>query len=36
MAYVGYNYLVHRVDKVVYRMEANTTEFMDLLNDPSK
>ena len=35
MGYVGYNYLVHRVDKVVYRMEANTTEFMDLLNDPS-
>ena len=36
MAYVATNCLVHRVDKVVYRMEANTTEFMDLLNDPSK
>lgn len=36
LAYVGYNFLVHRVDKVVYRMEANATEFMDLLNDPGK
>jgi len=35
MAYVGYNYLVAKVDKVVYTMEANATEFMDLLNDPN-
>ena len=35
MAYVGYNYLVSKVDKVVYTMEANATEFMDLLNDPN-
>ena len=34
IAYIGYNYLVSRVDKVVYNMEANATEFMDLLNEP--
>lgn len=35
IAYVGYNYLVSRVDKVVYNMEANAMEFLDLLNDPA-
>jgi biopolymer transport protein ExbB len=35
IAYVGYNWLVSRVDKVVYKMEFNATEFMDLLNEPS-
>ncbi len=34
-AYIGYNWLVSRVDKVVYKMETNTTEFMDLLNEPA-
>lgn len=34
MAYFAYNYLVTRVEKVVYKMEARTTEFMDLLNEP--
>ncbi len=34
VAYFGYNYLVARVEKVVFTMEANTTEFMDLLNEP--
>lgn len=34
MAYFAYNYLVARVEKVVYKMEARTTEFMDLLNEP--
>ena len=33
-AYFGYNYLVARVEKVIFTMEANTTEFMDLLNEP--
>jgi biopolymer transport protein ExbB len=33
-AYFGYNYLVAKVEKVVFTMEANTTEFMDLLNEP--
>ncbi|MCK5782202.1 MAG: MotA/TolQ/ExbB proton channel family protein [Flavobacteriales bacterium] len=33
-AFIGYNLLVVRVDKVVHQMEASTTEFMDLLNEP--
>lgn len=33
-AYFGYNYLVARVEKVVFNLEANTSEFMDLLNEP--
>ena len=35
VAYIGYNILVARVDKVVYKMEANTVEFLDLLNEPA-
>lgn len=35
IAYIGYNILVARVDKVVYKMEANTVEFLDLLNEPA-
>jgi biopolymer transport protein ExbB len=35
IAYIGYNLLVSRVDKVVYNMEANAMEFMDLLNEPA-
>lgn len=34
VAYFGYNYLVARIEKVIFTMEANTTEFMDLLNEP--
>lgn len=34
MAYFAYNYLVARIEKVVHKMEARTTEFMDLLNEP--
>lgn len=33
-AYFGYHYLVARIEKVVYTMEANISEFMDLLNEP--
>ena len=33
-AYFGYNYLVARIEKVVFRMEANTIAFMDILNQP--
>ncbi len=33
-AYFGYNYLVARVEKVVFRMEANSIAFMDILNQP--
>ncbi len=35
IAYFAYNYLVARVDKVVHKMEARTTEFMDILNEPA-
>lgn len=35
IAYVGYNVLVAKVEKVVYRMEATTIEFMDLLQEPA-
>ena len=34
-AFVGYNLLVSNVEKVVFQMERNTTEFMDLLQEPS-
>ena len=34
MAFVGYNLLVAKVDKVVYNMEQTTVEFMDLLQEP--
>lgn len=36
MAYVGYNLLVARVEKVIYLMEAKTTEFLDILQEPAK
>lgn len=35
IAFVGYNLLVAKVEKVVYKMEASTMEFMDLLQEPS-
>ena len=34
LAFVGYNYLVASVERVVYKMERSTTEFMDLLQEP--
>ncbi|MEA3317480.1 MAG: MotA/TolQ/ExbB proton channel family protein, partial [Bacteroidota bacterium] len=34
IAYLAYNILVAKVEKVVFNLEANTTEFMDLLNEP--
>lgn len=36
MAFVGYNLLVAKVDKVVFNMEQTTVEFMDLLQEPVK
>ena len=33
VAYLGYNYLVTRVSKVVHRMEYSTIEFVDLLQE---
>ena len=34
-AYFGYNYLVARVESVVYKMESSATEFLDLLHEPA-
>jgi biopolymer transport protein ExbB len=36
IAYFAYNILVARVEKVVFKLEGTTTEFMDLLNEPAK
>ena len=33
-AYFGYNYLVARIEKLVFQMEANSIAFMDILNQP--
>lgn len=33
-AYFGYNYLVARIEKLVFKMEANSIAFMDILNQP--
>ncbi len=35
IAYFAYNFLVARVEKVVFMLEARTMEFMDLLNEPA-
>lgn len=34
IGYLAYNILVAKVDKVIFQLEANTSEFMDLLNEP--
>lgn len=34
IAYIGYNHLVVKTDKVVHQMEANAVDFLDLLNEP--
>lgn len=36
VAYFAYNILVTNVEKVVFNMEAATSEFMDMLNEPAK
>ncbi len=36
IAFMGYNYLVSQISKVVYRMENDAMEFMDVLHTPSK
>ena len=35
-AYFGYNYLVARIEKLVFRMESNSIAFMDILNQPAQ
>lgn len=34
VAYLGYNYLVSQVQKVVHKMEMTSVEFIDLLQEP--
>jgi biopolymer transport protein ExbB len=36
VAYIAYNLLVAKVEKVVFKMEARTTEFLDILNEPAR
>jgi biopolymer transport protein ExbB len=36
IAYILYNILVARIEKLVYILEARATEFMDLLHEPAK
>ena len=36
IAFVGYNYLVAKIGRVVYQMENDALEFMDLLHQPGK
>jgi len=34
IAYISYNHIVVRTDKIMYQMEAKSVEFLDLLNEP--
>jgi biopolymer transport protein ExbB len=36
VAYFAYNVLVARIEKVVFKLEGTTSDFMDLLNEPLK
>ena len=36
IAYAGYHYLLHMIDRVINKMEINTAEFIDLLEEPVK
>jgi biopolymer transport protein ExbB len=36
IAYMGYNHIVVRTDKVIHQMEANAVDFLDMLNEPAK
>ncbi|MCB0562646.1 MAG: MotA/TolQ/ExbB proton channel family protein, partial [Phaeodactylibacter sp.] len=36
IAYVCYNILVARIEKLVFILEARATEFMDVLHEPAK
>jgi biopolymer transport protein ExbB len=35
-AYIGHHYLILMVDRVVNKMEINSIEFIDLLEEPAK
>jgi biopolymer transport protein ExbB len=34
IAYIAYNHVVVKTDKIVHKMEAKAVEFLDLLNEP--
>ena len=36
IAYLGYNYLVTRVQKLVHNMEFTSIDFIELLQEPKK
>lgn len=36
LAYLGYNFLVSKVGKVIHTMEANVIDFIDLLQEPKR
>ncbi len=36
LAYLGYNYLVAKVGKLIHTMESNVIDFIDLLQEPTK
>ena len=36
LAYLGYNYLVSRVQKLVHKIEYSSIDFVDLLQEPQK
>ena len=36
IAYISYNYLVSKVDKIVFKLEAKTTDFLDLIHHNEK
>ena len=35
LAYFGYNYLTSKVSDLVFTLQSNTIEFMDLLHEPA-
>jgi biopolymer transport protein ExbB len=35
LAFVGYNILVASIEKVIFKMESSTMEFLDLLQEPA-
>lgn len=35
VAYLGYNYLTNKVGGIIYKMEATSTDFIDLLQEPA-
>jgi biopolymer transport protein ExbB len=36
IAYIGYNFLSTQIDKTAYKMEAASSEFIDILQEPTK